>query len=242
MNTPNSSAGGGGPVNRLLASLPAGDIETLRPDLERCTFSIRQVLYEAGGEMPYVYFVDRGVICAVTLLEDGSEVEAFTTGNEGIVGSGVALGRRVSSVQVIVQIEGSGYRIPSERFREHMAKNARLNATVFRYLDVLMTTLTQLVACNGVHAVEQRCARWMLLAHDRVEKDRFRLTQEFLAQLLAVRRSSVNRAAQMLQNDSLIRYHQGTIEILDRLGLEEAACECYGVIRTELDRYLEGTA
>jgi len=231
-----------GPVNRLLASLPAAVYEALRPDLEPCKFVLKQVLYEAGGEMPYVYFVDRGVICAVTLLEDGGEVEAFTTGNEGLVGAGVVLGRLESSVQVLVQIEGGGHRVPSRVFQEHLAKNPALAATVLRYMDVLLTTLTQLVACNGVHPVEQRCARWMLLAHDRVERDRFRLTQEFLAQLLAVRRSSVNLAARMLQSAGVIRYHQGTIEIIDRQGLEEASCECYGVIRGELDRYLAGRA
>jgi CRP-like cAMP-binding protein len=228
------------PKNNLLKSLPDLDRARLAPDLEPCAFPHAEILYHPGEAMPYVYFPDRGVISAVTLLEGGEAVEAFTVGNEGFMGTGVFLGQTESTLQAIVQVVGDGHRMKSTAFTEHLAESAALRKAVASYVNVLMSTITQGLACNSLHPIEQRCARWLLLTHDRVESDTFGLTQEFLAQMLGVRRASVNLAARMLQQAGVIRYRQGTIIVLDRAGLESVACECYFVIRDQLDRYLDG--
>jgi CRP-like cAMP-binding protein len=167
-------------------------------------------------------------------------VEAFTVGNEGFIGTGVFLGQKESALQAIVQVIGDGHRMKSAAFTAHLAASEPLRKAAAAYLNVLMSTITQGLACNTLHPIEQRCARWLLLTHDRMESDTFGLTQEFLAQMLGVRRASVNLAARMLQQAGVLRYHQGTINILDRAGLESVACECYFVIRDQLDRYLDG--
>ena len=224
--------------NRLLDSLPRADIERLRPHLEAVSVGVKHVVYEPNGPIKHVYFPTGCVISLVTYLEDGASVEMATVGREGMVGLPIFLGADTMPSRAFGQVPGDALRITAAAFTEEIKRNGPLVRVLNRYTQALFNQVAQTTACNRVHLVEQRCARWLLQTHDRVGSDQFFLTQEFLAQMLGVRRSGVSAAAGLLQKAGLIRYARGRITILDRPGLESAACECYGVIKREFDRLL----
>ena len=172
-------------------------------------------------------------------MDDGTRVEVATIGNEGIVGIPAFLGAQGMGARDVYQVQVPGQVVAMEA-REFLKATRRepLRGLVQRYAQALFSQVTQQVACNGLHSVEERCSRWMLLTHDRVGSDEFPLTQEFLAQMLGVRRASVSMAAGILQSAGFIRYSRGQVAIIDREGLENASCDCYRVIRTEFDRLL----
>jgi CRP-like cAMP-binding protein len=186
----------------------------------------------------YVYFPNSGIISLVNLTEDGGTVEAATVGNEGMVGLPLLLGTDRMIGQAITQIVGDALRMKADVFKQEVTPASPLYSLLLRYTQALMNLISQSVACNCLHSVEDRCCRWLLLCQDRVESDEFPLTQEFLAQMLGVRRASVSVVAATLQKAGLIRYRRGKITILDRLGLEAASCECYQIVKQELDRLL----
>lgn len=224
--------------NRLLAALPEEEYEQLRPALEPVSLSLKRVLFNPNEPIEHVHFVRSGVVSLVANMEDRTVVELATVGNEGMVGLSVFLGADAIPVQAFVQIPGHATRMPADQFKAAIGSSHRLPELLNRYTQALFLQIAQGAACNRVHSIEERCARWLLLTHDRVDSDHFELTQEFLGQMLGVRRPSVNVAARTLQQAGLIRYSRGNITVLDRAGLEAAACECYRIIRQEYDRLL----
>ena len=191
--------------------------------------------------MGHVYFPEGGVFSLITQMASGGSIEVARTGNEGMIGIPVFLDAVTSPARAVCQIPGRTLRMTSEAFREEAARGSPLHALLHRYTQALMTHLAQSVACNRLHSSAQRCARWLLMTHDRVGTDHFPLTQEFLARMLGMRRATVSEVASALQEAGIIHYEHGRLTIEDRGALEGAACECYAVIRAEFDQLL-GTA
>lgn len=232
-----------GEENRLLRSLPAEQYAQLAPHLEPVHLVNGQVLWEAGAVIHSVYFPRTCVLSMLTPLGDEAPVEAATIGREGVLGTPVVLGTRVTNARALAQVPGTAVRIDAERFVANMRKmNETLFPILLRYAQALQEQTAQSVACNRRHSLEERCARWLLMTHDRVGSDDFSLTQDFLAFMLGVRRASVTVAAGMLQQAGLIRYQRGKIEVLDRARLEKASCECYAVVRRTYDQFLGADA
>jgi CRP-like cAMP-binding protein len=224
--------------NRLLSALPDSEYERLLPHLEQVSLTLKQIIYLPNEPIEYVYFPNSGIISLVNLTEDGGTVEAATVGKEGMVGLPLLLGADRMMGQAITQIVGDAVRMKADVFKREVTPASPLYSLLLRYTQALMNLMSQSVACNRLHSVEERCCRWLLLCQDRVESDEFALTQEFLAQMLGVRRASVSVVAAILQKAGLIRYRRGKIMILDRLGLEATSCECYRIVKQEFDRLL----
>ena len=224
-----------GSANRLLASLPITERDLLLPRLTEVFLKVRTVLFEPGQPVDAVYFPIDGVISLVTPLEDGAIVEVATVGNEGVVGVPVVLGGSLA-VRAISQVAGRCLTMEVGAFLSELGKRGRLARLVESYVQALFGQISQAAACNRLHSNEERLARWLLMSHDRVGADQFFITQEFLAQMLGSRRATVTLSASILQRAGFIRYQRGHVEVVDRRGLESAACECYGVIRTALER------
>jgi CRP-like cAMP-binding protein len=229
----------GGRANRILASLESEDRERLLADTTLETLEFKRVLLQPGKAIDAIYFPESAVISLLTTMEDGGAVEVATVGNEGLVGVPVFLGGHGMSARDLyqVQVPGQARTMDTEAFLKASGREP-LRGLVQRYAQALFTQVSQQVACNALHSVTERCSRWMLLTADRVDQNKFPLTQEFLAQMLGVRRASVTVAAGTLQHAGFIRYARGWVTIVDREGLENSACECYRIIRTEFDRLL----
>ena len=241
--TPSTGRSQSGFGNRLLDALPLGDRRRISPLLEREHVQMKQLLYEPGGRVEAMYFPVNSVASILTTLSDGAGVEIATVGNEGMLGSPVVLGSDAMPAREFCQIQvpGAILRMDKQAFAEVLSQNDTFRGVIQLYVQALFTQIAQQVACNALHSVEERCSRWLLLTHDRVHSDSFPLTQEFLAQMLGVRRASVTLAAGALQSAGLIRYRRGQMEIVDRQGLENVSCECYRVLRDEFDRLLGHT-
>jgi CRP-like cAMP-binding protein len=216
--------------NLLLNLLPPEDQERLIGDCEPVELEPRQVLIEIDEPIEYVYFPTRGVISHVVGLSDGNFVECGVIGNDGYVGLSAHHGPELSPTRFVVQVAGEACRIDRAGLKTWITRVPRLQTLLSRYNDFLLAVAAQYAACNQLHTVTQRCARWLLRVHDRIEGDEFPLTQEFLAQMLGVRRASVSISAGELQDAGLIRYGYGRVTILERAGLEKAACECAAVM------------
>ena len=224
--------------NRLLDALPRAEYERIRPHLEGVPVAARQVVSEADGPIPHVYFPTGGVISLVSFMDRGAAVEIATIGREGLVGLPVFLGAASMPQRAFGQVPGFAFRMEARAFRAEVARNDALVPLLNRYTQAMFVQVAQTAACNRVHPVEARCARWLLQTHDRVGEDVYTLTQEFLAQMLGVQRPSVNASARTLQEAGLIRYVRGRITIVDRAGLESASCACYGIIQREFGQLL----
>lgn len=199
-------------------------------ELERVTLPLRTTIYEPGEPIGQVYFPIDGIISVVTVMRDGTQIEVVTVGREGLTGAqGLLDGGRASAL-TYVQIAGDYYRLAFERFAALCAQHALLRALIEKYLSGLLDVMAQSIACNRLHYVSQRCARWLLMTRDRVGRDEFRLTHEVLATMLGVRRAGVSIAAAALQQAGCISYARGRFTVVDRAGLERAACECYAAI------------
>jgi CRP-like cAMP-binding protein len=225
-------------ANRLLAALPRAEYLHFLPHLEKVPLAFRQSLCDANTPIPYVWFIERGVASLIQTTQDGTMIEICVIGKEGMVGLPVFLGTESTPSQVLVQIPGAGLRMPATVFRREVRAGSPLHDLLHRYTQTLIDQMAQGMVCNRLHSIAQRCARWLLLTHDRVSSDQIPLTQQFLAQMLGVRRASVGTVASKLQKAGLIRYSRGVITILDRPGLEAAACECYRIIEAEYSRLL----
>lgn len=226
------------PANRLLALLSARDYARLRPHLERAPLDYRQSLYEANKPIESVYFIETGVGSLVNTMSNGQAAEVGTIGNEGVVGLPILLGDAQAPTSVYVQVPGAGLSMPAARFKVELAASATMRAVMLRYAHALFNQVAQSAACNHFHSIDQRCCRWLLMTHDRMESEEFLLTQEFLAMMLGVQRTGVTRAAGALQRAGLIEYTRGVVTILDRRGLKQRSCECYSVSKKEFDRLL----
>lgn len=221
-------------ANRLIAAMSAADYAQLAPRLEVVPLAARTVLAESGSPLRHAYFPHAGVICLMAALNKGG-AETATIGPEGFIGFETLLGTSTASQRVLVQVAGMASRLPIETLSEAARDSDALRGLLLGYIRYFLIQVLQSVACNGLHSVRERCARWLLMAHDRAGTDSFQLTQEFLAELLGIQRPSVTIVARTLQRAGLIRYSRGLIAITNRQGLEEAACECYAMVRQELD-------
>jgi CRP-like cAMP-binding protein len=224
--------------NRFLASLSELSNARLSRLLQPVALEKGTVLAAAGAHAMHVYFPAGSVISTVTLMADGNGVEVGFAGREGFSPMAVAFGSRVLPHATVVQISGSALRMTADDFLAETASNAELRRHVFAFAEYSFIAATQFAACNRLHSIEERYARWLLMASDRVGREEFVLTQEFTAQMLGVRRASVTVVAGTLSAAGLIAYKRSLIRVLDHEGLEELACECYGVINRELDRVL----
>jgi CRP-like cAMP-binding protein len=223
-------------ANHILAALPASEYRRVVPKLEVVPFRRGQTLYELDKPIGHVYFPRNGVASMVARLEEGGTIEVATIGNEGVVGLSAYLGNGRSIMEVFVQIPGDAVRLRADIFRRVVQGSPGWRDVVRRYSQALLTQVGQSAACNRAHSIEQRCARWLLMSHDRVLDDEIALTQEYLGEMLGVRRASVTQIAGQLKRRKLIDYHRGKIRVLDRRGLERVACECYKFIRDHQDR------
>ncbi len=222
--------------NRLLSIVKEHEPNGFMRSLDLVFLETRHKVYMRDQPIEHVYFPVNGVISMLALLEEDVLVEVATVGNEGMVGLPLFLGAESTPGEAFSQVPGQAYRMPAARFKEMIHEASAFTAMLHRYTQALMTQISQGTACNRCHSNHQRCARWLLLTHDRVGKDEFSLTQEFLAQMLGVRRGTVNEVAGKLQAEGIINYSRGVIRITDRKRLEAASCHCYEVIRDDYDR------
>jgi CRP-like cAMP-binding protein len=222
-------------ANRLIAAIPARQLAQLAPSLEIVPLTPRTVLVDSGAPLHHAYFPHGGVICLMAAMRKGG-AETATVGPEGFIGFEALLGSKVASQRVLVQVEGTASRLPIQTLADAAQESASLRGLLLGYVRYFLIQVLQSVACNGLHSVQERFARWLLMAHDRAGTDSFRLTQEFLADLLGIHRPSVTIVARTLQAAGLISYTRGLITITDRKGLEEATCECYDMVRQALNQ------
>ena len=217
--------------NKILNLLPPKELEAV---LERCEVvqvESEEIIFQRNEPVRFAYFPDDCVISLVTEMEDGDAVEAMTVGNDGFVGMAVFHGTVSSRLKAIGQISGEARRLTAHVFLELVRKHEDLNRLLHRYSQFVFETVSQSAACNRLHVIEQRCARWLLMSEDRVGRSKFDLTQEFLAEMLGVRRPGVTVAMGVLEKAGLISHGRGNITVVDRAGLEKVACECYKTIR-----------
>ena len=218
-------------ANSLLAALPRKECRHLIDELEQVALTYGEVLYEPGEEIGHVYFPNDSLVSLLTLVDQHQALEVGLVGREGMVGIPLVLETSISPVRALVQGTGTAMRMKAAPFLKELRQSPALRRELHRYTYALMAQVTQTAACNRFHVVEARLARWLLMTQDRLRSSAFLLTQEFLSQMLGVRRVGVTKAARTLQQNKLIGYSRGNIRILDRKGLEAAACSCYAVVK-----------
>src|SRR4051812_42369309 len=225
--------------NMFLASLPQDDFETVQPHFESVRLPLRLILHEMKGPIDHCYFMDGGMTSLLIRLEDGASIEAGVVGREGFVGAAALMGLKNAAPHTsMIQMPGMGLRILPKVLKTEMLRRPILLDRVHRFTQMLNIQISHTAACNAHHNLQERLARWLLMAHDRAESDTLPLTQEFLSMMLAVRRPGVTVAARSLQGTGAINYERGRIVVLDRARLEEASCECYGLVREHYRRML----
>lgn len=224
--------------NHLLLKIPKDEYERLTERMEVIDLGIKQAVAYANRRIEHVYFPRNGVVSLVSATDGERPVEVGTIGIEGMVGVPVFLGIDSSSLDGFCQIPGTAWKMKSSVFREEIGHLPGLHKIVNKYIQALFTQMSQSVACNRLHSVEQRCARWLLMTHDRMNQDEFTLTQEFLAQMLGVRRATVGDVAKSFSEDKIISYSRGVITIRNRKELERRSCQCYWIVNDEYKRIL----
>ncbi|MGC2060211.1 MAG: Crp/Fnr family transcriptional regulator [Candidatus Sulfotelmatobacter sp.] len=222
----------GKPVSSLiLLSIPDSDFSSLRPHLEYVSLPNHLVLHEAGGKLEFAYFPNRGLISLVVVMKDGRAAEAGIVGNEGFTGTLAAVGLSRSPLHAVVQITGDGFRVEVGALQNTLESTPHLQLMLSRYAAIRGMQVAQTAACNRLHDIGQRLARWLLMTQDRVDLGSLPITHDFLATMLGTDRPSVSEAAGVLQKKKLIEYTRGAVKIVNRKKLENSACECYGVIQ-----------
>jgi len=224
--------------NRLLAALPAAEVERLLPTLQQVSFSLGDVVYEFGGHLDYVFFPTSAIVSLLYTMENGATAEMGLTGNDGVVGIALFMGGETMPNRAVVQSAGEAFRMKAKLLQAEFALGGQFQRLLLRYTQALITQISQTAVCNRLHTVEQQLCRWLLLSHDRVSTDELVMTQELIADMLGVRREGVTVAAGHLQDIGAISYVRGHIQILNRQKLEDTACECYRVVKNEFDRLL----
>jgi CRP-like cAMP-binding protein len=225
-------------TNRLLATLPKNEYQRLLPQLEHVALPFAEVIYEPGASIRHVYFPNDSIVSLLAEVADRATLEVGIVGNEGMAGISVFMGVNTSRNRAVVQGAGTALRMKSAALRKETSRVGSLHRLLHRYSHSLLTQASQSAACNRFHRVNARLARWLLMTHDRLGTDEFRVTQEFMSNMLGVRREGVTGAAGILQRDQLISYSRGLVRILDRARLEAVSCNCYGIIKGESDGYL----
>jgi CRP-like cAMP-binding protein len=225
-------------TNRLLATLPPAELERIAPRLSLVHLDHKQIIYEPGTDFTQVHFPEIGLISVVNTMHDGSMIEVGTIGSEGMSGLPVLFGVSGSPHRHLVQIPGSAWRMSVADLQEESRREGPLRRTLFRYHMAFVSQIMQSVACNGLHTVQERCCRWLLLCLDRSPSSEVVITHEFLAQMLGVRRATITEVLRPLADEGLIAYRRGIVAVLDRPRLERASCECYQAIRDEFSRLM----
>jgi len=223
-------------ANHVLASLPSAQFRGLRARLEPIRLEFGQVLYEPGDTIRFVYFPINCLISLLTAVGKRRTLEVGMVGNEGMAGMSLVMGVGVSGVRALVQGEGEALRMAADPFRIEFNRNRLLREALLLYMHALMTQISQTAACNRFHPARARLARWLMMTRDRVGRDEFPLTHEFLAHMLGLRRVGITQAASTFRRRKLIRYHRGVIQILDSEGLEASCCSCYRVVKDAYER------
>lgn len=224
------------PRNRILAALPAGEMERLLPHLKPVTLEDKQVVFEPHKTIRYAYFPEDSIVSMVTTLIDKPVVEVGLAGREGMVCVATFLGANSTPHQGVVQVAGSAMRMKAGTLRDEFRRGGKLQDLLLRHTQALLVQIAQTAVCNRLHALEARLSRWLLMVHDRVDGDDFLLTQEIISMMLGAQRTGVTETAGTLQKNGVIRYSRGRIMVLDRLKLEETSCECYWSVKEEYDR------
>jgi CRP-like cAMP-binding protein len=229
--------------NRLLAALPEEVFERLSPHLELISLPLGEVLYESGGQLQHVYFPTSAILSLHYVMENGSSAEIAGVGNEGVLGISLFMGGHTTPSRATVQTAGCGYRLKGRLMLEEFDRTGgqrmgALHDLFLRYTQALMTQISQTAVCNRHHSVEQQLCRWLLTTLDRLPSNELTITQELIAIMLGVRREGITEAAGKLQQAGLISYRRGHITVVNRTGLESRACECYAVVKNELNRLL----
>jgi CRP-like cAMP-binding protein len=224
--------------NHLLAALSAGELAHLDSHLEFVPLLLGQVLYEPGVQMQHAYFPTTAIVSLHYVMESGASAETAGVGNEGVVGISLFLGGNTTASSAVVQTAGHAYRLERRLLKQEFDRAGQLQQLLLRYAQALMTQMSQTAACNRHHSVEQQLCRWLLLTLDRLSSRELIMTQELVASMLGVRREGITEAAGRLQTAGVISYRRGHITVLDRAGLQARSCECYAVVKQELDRLL----
>jgi CRP-like cAMP-binding protein len=228
--------------NHLLAVLPAADFERIRADLTLVPLPLGEILYESGGHQRAVYFPTTAIVSVLCMMEDGAAAQIAVVGNEGLIGVALFMGGETTSSRAVVHSAGHAYRLPGRLLKEEFTRGGAMQHLLLRYTQALLTQMAQTAVCNRHHSLDQQLCRWLLLSLDRLSGNELVMTQELIANMLGVRREGVTEAAGHLQSAGLIKYSRGHITVLDRAGLEARTCECYCVVKKELDRLLPRTS
>ena len=224
--------------NRLLAALPDKNYLRLLPKLERFELKFAENIYETGDVIEHVYFLETGIISLLSAVEGRSLLEVGIVGSEGFIGLPVFLGVKISNNRALVQGAGYALRMKTADFLEECDRDSALTKILQSFTHSLFVQISQSAACNRFHSIESRLARWLLMTGDRMKSDEFQITQDFLSNMLGVRREAVNKAAKNFQQQNLIVYNRGNLTILDRANLESNACACYEIIRKDNETFL----
>jgi CRP-like cAMP-binding protein len=225
-------------VNKLLAALPGEEYKRILPYLEQISFSFGESVCESSERSDYAYFPTTSVVSLVYIMEDGTSAEIGMVGNEGLIGISLFTGGETSPNRAVVRQAGDVIRMKASALREEFRHGGLFQRVLLRYIQALLTQISQKAVCNGLHSIEQRLACWLLMTHDRSGSEKLQVTQELVSNLLGVRREGISMATGSLRNKEVIVCKRGFITILDRAGLEMIVCECYQVIKDEYDRLL----
>jgi len=225
-------------LNHLLDALLKVDYDRVYPNLELVEMPLGKVLCDSGDRLNHVYFPTTSIVSLLYAMENGTSAEIALVGNEGMFGVQILLGGDTTPSQAVVQSAGYGYRMKAQLLKNEVAFGGPLQRLLLRYTQALITQMSQTAVCNRHHSLQQQLCRWLLLSIDRLSSNDLNMTQELIANMLGVRRESVTDAAGTLQNMGLISYKRGSIKVLDRKGLEAKSCECYQVVKDEMDRLL----
>jgi len=222
--------------NQLLARLPLSEYQRLSPELKAVHLPVKQILYQPYARIDYAYFPTDGVVSAMTIMDDGSAIKAATIGNEGLARLSASFGGETSPHEIMVQVECDAMRISADALKKEAAKDSPLQKILRLYNVALRTQIGYSAACNGLHTIEKRCCRWLLMTQDRIESNVLRFTHEFLSIMLGVRRSSVTEVLHSLQEQGLIQTGRGKVRVVNRKGLGAVSCECYRRTKEEFAR------
>jgi CRP-like cAMP-binding protein len=229
-------------ANAILSRLSHDELKTLLPKFKLVPLKLGEILYEPGDRIDYVYYPLAGIISLLATFEDGTTVEAGLTGNEGMMGFACVLGADTTPHQALVQTTGEALRMTSTDLRAEVEHGGPFLAAMLIYTNMMFVQVAQTAACNRIHTLEQRLARWLLLTDDRVATHQLELTQDFISRMLGVRRAGVTVAANELRQRGIIEYRRGNVIVRDRKGLEQTSCVCYELVKQEYDRYLIDSA
>lgn len=224
--------------NYLLAALPDNEIQRIVCLLEPVSFGLGYALYESGQKMDYAYFPTTAIVSLLYIMENGGTAEIGVVGNDGIIGISLFMGGETTTNRAIVQSAGEALRIRERDLKAEFRLAESFQKLLLRYTQALMTQISQTAVCNRLHPIEQQLCRWLLLSHDRLQTDKLVMTHDLISNMLGVRREGITLAAQKLAERKLITNKRGTMTVIDRRGLEDAACECYEVVNTEYTRLL----